>query len=196
MRPLIDHVVCVEKKRENKDDRSQYSGFLEIDDLSTEAQNVLQGMQTETYSVTDLETYANCPFQYFMKNVMKTKVAEDGDEGEISRQEKGDLAHSTLFKFYTDHKEQKKPPLSQVSLEDFEASRIHLDSLLKQFSEGKRQEQNISDDNLFWTISVDKLRASLFRWIEAEKLYDLTVLPRYFEVNFGRAPGYSDPETE
>lgn len=194
MRPLIDHVVSVEKRRENKDDRSQYSGFLEIEDLSTEAQRVLQRMQTETYSVTDLETYANCPYQYFMKNVMKTKVAEDDDDGEISRQEKGNLAHNTLFKFYKDHKEKKNPPLSQVSQEDFEASRKQLHSLLKQVSEEKRQEQNISENNLFWSVSTDKLRASLFRWIEAEKLYDLTVLPRYFEVKFGRSPGDSDPE--
>ena len=64
MRPLIDHVVKVEKSREETHEHSAYEGIL-TGTLSPESRERLADRRRRRYSVTELETYAKCPFQYF-----------------------------------------------------------------------------------------------------------------------------------
>ena len=194
LRPIIDHVVQVEKYREDIKQNTFYEGRLCTEELSSGSQRKLEALRESVYSVTDLEVYANCPFQYFMSHILKTKIEEDEDEDEISRRDKGTLAHNILFNFYKDRRDDRLPPLSQCNPENLDAAKKQLNSILKRISDRKRSDRSISINNLFWSISTDKLRAALFRWIAAEQRYDLTVLPRYFEVSFGKSSGDSDPE--
>lgn len=196
IRPIIDHVVQVEKNRENIKQNTIYEGRLCTEELSSDSQRELKTLRENVYSVTELETYANCPFQYFMSDILKTKIKEEDEEDEISGKDKGNLTHNILFRFYNDRKEKGAPSLKQCSQENLDAAKKHLNTIIEQVADEKRNERSINDKNLIWSISTDKLRAALFRWIEAEQRYELTVSPKYFEVSFGRGrtAGDSDPE--
>ncbi len=191
MKDRIDHVVSVEKGRENINDKSHHAGYLSTEELTIESHEYLRKLKNQIYSVTELETYANCPFQYYVRNVLRPKLKDEEEEDEISRLEKGDLAHTILFQFYTQRKDNQSPPISQCSQDEFEEAKRQLDSIIENQTNQKRNSRKISEDNLLWSISTDKLRTSLFRWLAAERLYDLTMFPNFFEERFGSSPSDS-----
>jgi len=183
MRPLIEHVVKVEKSREKTHDHLVYEGVLTPETLSPESRAGLEGQWQRTYSVTELETYAKCPFQYFVNNVLRFRVEEEETEDELSNRGRGSLLHEVLFEFYNNRRE--NPPIDQ----GFEEARQQLNEILDTKSEerrNRRTENPIGDDNLFWETEVEKLRVALHKWLEAERICDLSVTPSYFEVSFGQ----------
>ena len=191
MRPLIDHVVAVEKSREATHEHLAYEGVLTAGTLSVESKKQLQSLHNKPYSVTELETYAKCPFQYFVNNVLRFRVEEDEEEDELSSLERGSLLHEILFEFYNNHRE--SPPVEQ----HFEEAKQQLDGILDAKSEerrNRRTENPISADNLFWETEIEKLRVALHKWLKAEQSYNLSVMPRYFEVSFGQDQEPRDPE--
>ena len=195
MRPLIKHAVEVEKSREQTDNHSPYEGFLVKDELTPEGWSDLKKLRNKPYSVTELETYAKCPFQYFVSKVLMSKVKKDEDEDEPSSLEKGSLIHDVLFEFHTNRRDNEDPPIAQYCCDTLTEAKNQLDGILVTKSREKRDERSeIDENNLFWKIEIEKLRAALHKWIEAEHAYDLHVMPRYFEVCFGRSPGQRDPE--
>ncbi len=189
MRPLIGHVVEVEKSREESHKHLAYEGVL-TQTLSPESGERLASRRSRRYSITELETYARCPFQYFTRNVLDLRVEEDEEEDELSSLEKGSLLHTVLFTFYNNRTEQGDPPIGQCKDDDFEEAKRQLNAILESSSERYRHRRNeppIGENNLFWNTDVVKLRVALHKWIEAERTYDLPVIPHYFEVNFGQA---------
>ena len=191
MRPLIAHVVAVEKSREATHQHLAYEGILTEKPLSTKGQERLKKRQQKIYSVTELETYAKCPFQYFVNNVLRFRVEEDETEDELSNLEKGSLLHQVLFEFYNNRR--GSPPIGQC----FEKAKQQLDAILDTKSEehrNRRTENLIAEDNLFWETDIEKLRVALHKWLEAERTYDLPVIPHYFEVSFGQDHEPRDPE--
>ena len=182
MRSLIDHVVKVEKSREKTHDYLAHEGVL-TETLSVESRERLEKRRRWTYSVTELETYAKCPFQYFVSEVLKFRAEEDDAEDELSNREKGSLLHEVLFEFYDNRREE--PPIEQC----FEEAKRQLDGILDTKSEerrNRRTENLIGDDNLFWEADIEKLRVALHKWLEAERTCDVSVTPSYFEVSFGQ----------
>lgn len=180
---LIDHVIAVEKSREETHECLAYEGVLTAGMLSTQSQKRLERRRRWTYSVTTLETYAKCPFQYFVSEVLKFRAEEDDAEDELSNREKGSLLHEVLFEFYDNRRE--VPPIEQC----FEEAKRQLDGILDSKSEERRNQRTenlIGDNNLFWETEVEKLRVALHKWLEAERTCDLSVTPSYFEVSFGQ----------
>ena len=193
MRSLIKHVVKVEKSREETHDRLAYEGVLTAGSLSTESRERLRSLRQERYSVTELETYASCPFQYLAGNILNLHVGEDEAEDELSSLERGSLLHKVLFTFYNNRRQQGDPLIHQCTEDDFEEAKRQLYEVLEILSEKekrseKRTETPIGENNLFWEADIEKLRVALHKWLEAERTYDLSVIPSYYEVNFGQ-PG-------
>ena len=183
MRPLIDHVIAVEKSREETHEYLAYEGVLTAGNLSDGNQNRLKRLHNKPYSVTELETYAKCPFQYFVSEVLKFRAEEDDAEDELSNREKGSLLHEVLFEFYNNRRED--PSIERC----FEEAKRQLDRILDTKSEERRNQRTenlIGDDNLFWEADIEKLRVALHKWLEAERTCNLSVTPSYFEVSFGQ----------
>ena len=197
MRPLINHVVMVEKSRENTHDHLDYEGVLTVETLSAVNRRCLESRREHIYSVTELEIYARCPFQYFINNVLKFRVEEDETEDELSGLERGSLLHDVLFEFYNNRRNQKRPPIGQCSEEAFKEAKAQLNELLDSNAEKKRnrrKEKLIGENNLFWETDIEKLRIALHKWLAAERTYGLPVTPRYFEVSFGQERELRYPE--
>lgn len=197
MRPLIDHVVNVEKSREETHDHLAYEGMLIEGRLSVKSREGLKSRREHIYSVTDLETYAKCPFQYFVDTVLKFSIKEDETEDELSGLEKGSLLHDVLFEFYYSRRDQNRQLIGQCDEETFKDAETQLNALLNRKAKeqrNSRKEKLISENNLFWETDIDKLRVALRKWLTAERINDLSTMPRYFEVNFGQSGEPSDPE--
>ena len=196
MRPLINHVVKVEKSREKAHDHLAYEGILTAETLSPASQKDLENRRNLTYSVTELETYAKCPLQYFVDKVLKFRIEEDETEDELSGPEKGSLLHDVLFEFYNNRRNQKRPPIGQCDEATFKDAETQLNELLDRKATEQRngrKEKLIGENNLFWKLDIEKLRVALRKWLEAERTYGLPVLPRYFEVSFGQKRELTDP---
>lgn len=191
MRSLIKHVVKVEKSREKTHKHLVYEGVLTPETLSPESRAGLEERRQRTYSVTELETYAKCPFQYFVNNVLRFRVEEEETEDELSNRGRGSLLHEVLFEFYNNRRE--NPRVGR----GFEEARQQLDEILDAKSEehrNQRTENPIGENNIFWETDVEKLRVALRKWLEAERAYDLPVTPHYFEVSFGQDQEMRDPK--
>ena len=187
MRPLIDHVIAVEKSREETHERLDYEGVLTAGCLSDENQALLQNLRYEPYSVTGLETYAQCPFQYFFSNILQFYVEEDETEGELSSLDTGSLLHNILRAFYKSRHEQGDPDIEQCNDEVFRKAECQLNKLLDNTAEDHRNKRSaIGENNLFWETDIEKLRVRLHKWLKAERTKDLPTTPRYYEVSFGR----------
>ena len=195
MQQLINHVVKVEKSREETHDKLAYEGILTKKVLSSQSHSVLDNLRNQPFSATDLETYAKCPFQYFISKVLKSKPKEEEEEVEPSSLEKGDLAHKILCSFYMERREHEDLPIRQCSDDNFEQAKQQLDAILNRESEEKRNgRKEISENNLFWKIEIEKLQTALHNWLEAERTYEFPVIPHFFEVNIGHTDQPGDPK--
>ena len=185
MRPLIDHVVTVEKSREKTHEHLGYEGVLTPETLSTKSRAGLEERRQRTYSVTELETYAKCPFQYFAAKVLELGSKDADDTEGLSSLEKGEFIHNVLVRFYNKRREQ--PAISRCSETDFEVAKQQLTDLI--------DEMVINDDtadDLFRTVDKTLLKVTLNQWLTMEREYDVTTTPHYFEVSVGRRQGITD----
>ncbi|MDE0684293.1 MAG: PD-(D/E)XK nuclease family protein [Candidatus Poribacteria bacterium] len=184
MRPLIDHVVAVEKSREATHEHLAYEGVLTTEALSTHNRKRLERQRQLTYSVTELETYAKCPFQYFAAEILELGSPDEEDTEGLSSREKGELVHDILVRFYDDRREQ--PAVSQCDEASFEAAKQQLSNII---------DEMISDtdsEDLFRRVDKAHLKVTLNQWLTVEREYDVTTIPRYFEVSVGRRKGIID----
>ena len=185
MRPLIDHVVKVEKSREKTHEHLSHEGVLTAGTLSDKSRAGLEKRGQQTYSVTELETYAKCPFQYFAAEVLKLDSKDEEEVEGLSSLEKGVFVHDVLVKFY--HKRREQPAISQCDEDGFQAAKQQLDGLI--------DEMIISDtapEDLFRTVDKALLKVTLNQWLTIEREYDVITTPRYFEVSVGRRQGITD----
>ena len=191
----IDHVVCIEKSREITHERMAYEGMLNEGDLSQKNKAQLEKLRERHYSVTELETYANCPFKYYIDKVLGYQVDEEEEDEEPSTLEKGSLIHDVLFRFFIERRKNGLPSIARCSIEEYETAKQHLDEVLHRLSENRRLErEDIDVDNLFWKIEIEKQQVALHKWLNAEKESDLSGVPRFFEVSFGNIRGNHDEE--
>ena len=183
MQSLIQHVGAVEKSREVTHDHLAHEGLLADGDLSAENRERLRRLRKEKYSVTYLETYGKCPFQYFVSQILSLPTEEEEAEDEPSALEKGTLLHKVLKKFY--EARQKIGTLQASHWSDFEAAKEQLHQILATEAEQARAKRStISEGNLFWNTEIQKLRVILNKWLDAERAYPLNVVPADFEVEF------------
>ena len=99
----IKHASEVEKLRsENPFGKSEYTGFISQKLLSN-SKGKLEGLKNKEYSISQLETYAACPYKYFAERILNLEPLEEPSE-EIEALEMGSLLHSILYEFYTELK--------------------------------------------------------------------------------------------
>ena len=184
MRPLINHVVKVEKSREKTHDHLAYEGMLMEGRLSVKSRERLKSRRERIYSVTDLETYAKCPFQYFTSKILGLDAKDEEDTEGLSSLEKGVLAHEILFRFYENRREQ--PAISQCNEADFEAAKQQLSNVIDEMT------SKATSEDLFREVDKTLLRVTLNQWLAVERKYNVTTTPRYFEISVGRRQGMTD----
>lgn len=184
MRPLIDHVVKIEKSRETTHEYLDYEGVLTVETLSTKSQECLESWRRRDYSVTGLETYANCPFQYFAAEVLELDSEEEDETEGLSGPERGRLAHEILFQFYA--RRRKQPAINQCNDTDFGIAKQLLSDVIDEVI------GDTDSEDLFRKIDKTLLKIMLDQWLTVEREYESTTTPHYFEASVGRGHGSTD----
>ena len=195
--PLIVHNVRVEKSRTVPAEKNgtvthklpQYEGQLGSNLLSPASRRALELRRERTYSVSQLETYGECPFRYFSDRVLNLNPTEEEETG-LTNMEKGSLAHRILFEFYDRRRD--APPISGCENADFDEAVTDLQRIARDHLDAEEAQRHLNRaDKLFWEIEAERFIGGHGRtgvlpaFLEAERERDLEVQPRYFEVEFG-----------
>ncbi len=184
--------IPVEQSRTGADPVPEFNGIMG-DDLLPEVRAALDAFRTHVYSVTQLESFGSCPFQFFADKVLRLNGVEELEEG-LSPIERGGILHEILFEFYVDRRARKLPPLFEADEADFQQAVAGLRSR----AATKLAEWHITD--VFWDVEQElilgtKTRKGLLQeFLEHERERVLGVRPAFFEVGFGSRVGkISDP---
>ena len=195
--PLIVHNVRVEKSRTVPAEKNstvthklpQYEGQLGSNLLSPASRRALELRRERTYSVSQLETYGECPFRYFSDRILNLNPTEEEETG-LTNMGKGSLAHRILFEFYDRRRD--APPISGCENADFDEAVTDLQRIARDHLDAEEAQRHLNRaDKLFWEIEAERFVGGHGRtgvlpaFLEAERERDLEVQPRYFEVEFG-----------
>lgn len=181
----IDHSINIDKNRiENLKVESEYTGYIS-NDLSDEAVNKLKEQSNKQYSASQLEEYAKCPFQYFLKRILMLETIEEPTE-ELESFELGSIIHSILYEFYKTIR-QKEIVIKGCDQKTFGKA----EKLLFDIAEKKIERLHLKTDAIFYDlekifgIAGNKQNSILYKFLEEEQQNDDGYLPSYFELQFG-----------
>ena len=161
-----------------------YNGVLDTSALSEQAKTRLAEIRDRQYSISQLETYAKCPFKYFSERVMRLSI-EDEPEEEADRMEIGSLLHSILFKFYV---EITNNSITLQKCDDKTFSRAK--KILFDIASAELENTQAGKLLPFWDrekilgINGDEQQSILYKFLMAER-EEITTRPLMFETAFG-----------
>lgn len=156
--------------------------------LGVHARSELLRLKDRVYSVTQLESFGRCPFQFFADRILRLRPPVEAEEG-ISAAERGALLHEILFEFYTERRERRAAPVSRVADPEF---REALNDLL---AIARRKLSVFEGLDVYWDIDRDLLLGEgggpgvLGDFLQKERDDRVSVEPAFFEVAFGTGPG-------
>ena len=178
----------VERNRRTGLGSEEYGGII-AGATGEEGRRHLEGFRDRVFSVSQLETYAGCPFRFFSRFVLRLLEREEFEEG-MTPVEKGALLHESLYEFFSARRERNAPPLKGASPADFEQAVRELVAI----TTVKMESLDIPD--VFWNIERELILGKgdsgeglLRRFLENERGRDDAMEPGYFEVSFGGTPG-------
>ncbi|RPH35205.1 hypothetical protein EHM92_06605, partial [bacterium] len=164
--------------------------------LSPRASSSLRKLGAAPFSVSDLETYGECPFKFFAGSLLGLRApAEYMDE--VSSQERGYIVHDVLFEFYRERQARNLPPIRHLTDEAF-------DDAVREITEiAERRLSRVDIPGPFWDLEKESIlgssghEAGLLRmFLMAERQRTDQMQPAFFEVAFGQPghrPGDMDP---
>jgi ATP-dependent helicase/nuclease subunit B len=181
----IRKALLIDKERhENPFAESPFTGFIS-GDLNEESMDNLRQYGERQFSISQLETYALCPYRYFAERILKLDILEEPTE-EIEALELGSLLHIILFSFYSELKKKN------IILENCSDGEFHLaEELLFKTAEEKVNNVNFNSPLSFFErekiFGIDGIRKNsiLFKFLTAERENKDGYVPGFFETGFG-----------
>lgn len=181
---FINKVITVEEKRYiNNQDYDNYNGILSQDLLNNNEE--LSNLTNNTFSITQLELYAACPYKYFIERILKIEPLEEPDE-DIESREVGQLLHNILFEFYIKIKEQNiilagcdeivfsKAYQTIFKIANEEIEKLNFD-----------KEVNFFEYEKIIGINGNRENSILYQFLKSEQSLNPDFIPSLFEFSFG-----------
>ena len=169
---------------------SYFTGDLLTDESTADDFNQLteqlKVFSTKQYSISLLETYAKCPFKFFIERVLGIETIEEPTE-DIEAIEMGRILHSIFYDFYSSFRDEGLT-LVGCSNEEFRIA----EKLIFQIAERQLEKTTFKSPLTFYErekilgLGGNKIESVLYRFLEYEREGDKDFLPKYFEVSFGR----------
>jgi len=175
-------------RRENPFGEYEYTGYLG-NGLTEELKQRLDEISQKEFSITQLETYAKCPYKYFAERILKLETIEEPTE-ELEAFELGSLVHTILYEFFTELKKQEIV-IAKCSDNDFRTA----EKLLFKIAEEKFDALNLSSDVTFYEreklfgIGDNYKDSILYQFLEEERKDEEGYTPSFFETEFGKDAG-------
>ena len=149
----------------NGDSLTEWDGLVASDDEeSSRVANI--GGQGNPISPSALETWANCPYMYFLSRVLSVSAPPEDEDDELSALDRGSMVHKILERF----------------VKESDGSRIEalLDLAEQEFAD--MESSGITGRYLLWEMQKEAIRSGLSNFLDAEKEW------------FGSTPDKSDAE--
>jgi ATP-dependent helicase/DNAse subunit B len=186
--PFFGKGLRLEYSRWGKRGFTHYDGFLD----SEESRQILRdhySILKRCISPTRLETYASCPFQYFLSGILGIEgLTEPEKETTISPLDKGKLLHDLLYTFYSELKKERGRSFRFIP-EDLKRL---IEIAEKKFLEF--EETGVIGYPMFWEVEKREMVEQLRDFFN-EELQESEYLPAYFEVRYGmKAFDFSESE--
>ena len=188
--PFFEKSLNMEASRWENPDLTIYEGMIR----SREALKKLQekysicGNPERPVSPTDIETYAKCPFQYFLRRILHLEPIEEPVKKEvISAGERGELVHAILRDFY---RNLRKELGGKIILKEVYKSKLY-EIMEKNFKEV--EDSGGAGYKLLWEFEKSRIK----KWLDGlfdDDLKEKKYIPSYFEVSFGRKLAASEQE--
>ncbi len=141
---------------------------------------------SKQYSISQLETYAKCPFKFFMERVLGIETVEEPTE-DIEAIEMGRLLHSILYEFYSTLRDR------QIKIAGCDAKIFsEAENLIFKIAEAQIQTAAFKSPLTFYEkekilgLNSNRKESILYKFLEVEQKCDDEFLPLFFEVSFGR----------
>jgi RecB family exonuclease len=144
----------------------------------------LSGALTRVVSPTRLESWARCPFQFFLGNVLDLSAWDTPEDVlTLSPLERGNLVHAILERFIEEAVE-SGPPGPGVAWTDSDTRRLNAIAE-EEFNAAERK--GITGRRVMWESVKEEVRRELETFLEkdAERRAALGVLPWQAELRFG-----------
>jgi len=181
----ISHSLEIDKIRNSEEQvESPYSGNISSDDPVITAK--LNAFLSKQYSISQLETYAKCPFKFFVERVLGIETIEEPTE-DVEAIEMGRLLHSILYEFYSSLRD-KKIKLVNCDEKTFQKA----EKLIFEIASNKLQLTAFRSPLTFYErekilgLNGNKKESILYKFIETERKCEDDFIPMFFEVSFGR----------
>ena len=140
------------------------------------------GIPAEAVSPTTLETWAKCPFRYFLAHALSLEPVERPEEVlSISPMDRGLLIHAALDRFDETRREEGLIPAAG----DDRARELMLDALHREFRRAERQ--GVTGKPALWRAERERIERLLLRFLtrEAERVQQTGLRPMASELTFG-----------
>ena len=144
----------------------------------------LSGAVTRVVSPTRLESWARCPFQFFLGNVLNLSAWDTPEDVlTLSGLERGNLVHAILERFIKEAVE-SGPPGPGVTWTDSDARRLGVIAE-EEFKAAERK--GVTGRRVMWEAVKEEIRRELGTFLEkdAERRAEHGVLPWQAETRFG-----------
>ena len=178
--PFFSRSLQAEAKRWGERHFTEFDGVL----IGRESRASLESTLAKrglSFSPTALETYARCPYRFFLQTLLHLAPWEEVDKLEaLSPLDRGDLVHRILCPFFSRLKEERRFPLAAQD-------RTYLDSLLTELAQGvfkAFEEEKATGYPLLWSLEKSRIMESLQGFIKTELKDDDGFVPAYFEQRF------------
>ena len=184
LKTMRNSIDIDKKRREDPFGSFKFSGYLE-EDLTNNLRKQLNEITKRQYSATQLETYAKCPYKFFLENILRIQTIEEPLE-ELEAFEFGSLIHSILFEFYATLKK-RGIILKNCSDDKFEKA----ESILFDIASKKFDDLSLSSDLAFFEreklLGIDgkKKNSILYKFLQEERSNKEGYIPSFFELGFG-----------
>src|SRR5207248_3515016 len=167
-------------------DFTPYDGNIEVVVGPGEVQRVLDSMQR--ISATGIESWATCPFQFFLGRVLRIDATNRPEEGwTVDPLERGTLVHGILERFFSELRAAGRFDVPDpYTAADYDlVERIALDS----FADLERR--GVTGHPLVWENTAASIRADLRTFLARDERWrrEHRLQPRLFEQPFGMRHG-------
>ena len=135
----------------NGDSLTEWDGLVATGEESSRVANI--GGQGNPISPSALETWANCPYMYFLSRVLSVSAPPEDEDDELSALDRGSMVHKILERF----------------VKESDGSRIDvlLDFAEKEFA--NMESSGITGRYLLWEMQKEAIRSGLSNFLDAEK---------------------------
>ena len=144
-----------------------------------------QGLKNRPYSVTALQRFATCPYQFLLSAIYRLEPREDAVPlVQVDPLTRGRMIHEIQAAVLRRLEEEKKLPVTPRRVEH--ASRA-LDETVDEIAERYREDLAPAIVRV-WQDEVDAIRADLRVWIRRLAEHGKEWVPAHFELMFGLPP--------